>query len=435
MKKYILICAFMVSTTVAVLAQSGNWSNETVRAAGWAFSIESGATNQIGSAAELAQFAWLVNKGVDFTNTVTLITNSLDLSEHFWTPAGNHDKPFAGTLTTAAGVILDGMTIKDDNFSTNGFEHIGLFGRIGKAGRVEHLVLTNISINIKTSCSVGGVAGSSLGLIANCAVHGTINIAGYAYAGGIVGYISGTIANCMNRSEVSVVGNDSDWLRVGGIVGYGFGAARGDMVVNCENYGSVHGEAAGTSTIYIYIGGIAGDNSTKIMNCANYGTVSGKGGSEINAGGIAGNSTGPTANCMSVGAVRGSGTRHAFHIHAGGIVGHCESSVSFNYWNAAATEPALDVVGYQGFLAYITNSVPFNAETGVLASPVDVGGVVKTEILLDALNAWTANPISAWMGDFSTVNVRPHTEFPYATWRSRILPRVLSSGEEAKNDK
>ena len=88
----------------------GEWAD--LRDSSAPFLTASGATNVIATAEQLAQFAWRLNNGATFQNTVNIITNSIDLSAHRWRSAGNRDTAnnFCGTLTAAPGVVVRGMT-------------------------------------------------------------------------------------------------------------------------------------------------------------------------------------------------------------------------------------------------------------------------------------------------------------------------------------
>ena len=122
----------------ALLAQSGNW--EDYRTAGWSYSTANGAVNTITTAGQLAQFAYLVNSGTTFTGTTTRITANIDLSAHYWKPAGDYGRQFTGTLTAAPGVTISGMTINAVNVWDTG-ENAG-----GSAGLMVARVLAGASI-------------------------------------------------------------------------------------------------------------------------------------------------------------------------------------------------------------------------------------------------------------------------------------------------
>lgn len=123
---------------------------------------------------------------------------------------------------------------------------IGLFGKIGKTGKVCNLKLENVYFNFtgengfngkRTHC--GAVAGINNGTIENVTVSGKIysdcwDSNGDQWTGGIAGVnYGGTIKNCTNYAEVY---SCRKWAYAGGIAGMAKGT---NSILNCVNKGSV----------------------------------------------------------------------------------------------------------------------------------------------------------------------------------------------------
>ena len=129
-------------------------------------------------------------------------------SSRNWTPVGELYSPYTGAFDGA------GHTVSGIDAGSSGVDYRGFFGVIAKSGSVKNLHL--IGAQIHGSSSVGGIAGSNSGTIADCSVSGTEIIAdSYSplHFGGIAGQNSGTITAC-SVSNTTVSG-----AYVGGIAG------------------------------------------------------------------------------------------------------------------------------------------------------------------------------------------------------------------------
>ena len=308
---------------------------------------------QIGSAAELRDFAKLVNSG-DLANADAVLTANIDLSEICgeniggqsvsWTPIGNSINEYSGTFD-GANYTISGLTIND---STADYQ--GLFGYV--SGTVKDLTVTgSVSGNISGNW-VGGVVGYNGGTVENC--HNIGEVSSNRYVGGVVGYNGGTVENCHNIGEVS--GN----RYVGGVVGEN---GTGATVSNCYNTGTI----TGTDD---YVGGVVGYNggSGTVKNCHNIGEVSGN----RYVGGVVGSNRGRVENCYNTGEV--SGNRYV-----GGVVGYNGGGGNVtNSYNTGAVSGGEDVGGVVGYnISSVTNCY----NTGSVSGPDNgtgnrVGGVV-----------------------------------------------------------
>ncbi|WP_010262066.1 GLUG motif-containing protein, partial [Treponema primitia] len=183
-----------------------------------------------------------------------------------WTAIGsnsNGDDRFFG-LFDGDGKAINNLFI--DN--TSNFQ--GLFGYVGRDGKVKNVHIASGSVN--GAKDVGGVVGcSDWGEITDCSNSSSVN--GANRVGGVVGdNLYGTITTCSNTGDVT--GTDK-LSNVGGIVG-GF---TGGSITDCSNSGSIKGAER--------VGGVAGSSNSvenKITGCSNSGSVSGA----SNVGGMVG---------------------------------------------------------------------------------------------------------------------------------------------------
>lgn len=242
----------------------------------------------ISNAAQLAQFAWLVNSGHQFAGITVTQANDISLAGHTWTPIGAYgDTPvtFAGTFDgqgrTNRCVIADRP---DKNYQ-------GLFGHT--SGSIRNVNVPDVDIT--GDFFVGGVAAYCEGSVSNCTAGG--RVAGTNCVGGVLGY--GQALACANRSRVT------GGINVGGVIGMGVGA----IISDCRNEGSVAGSG-------YYIGGVIGQAKTRVENCSNSGPVIGNSsGDQI--GGVIGSSLiggQPILACTNSGDVQGRD-------RVGGIIG------------------------------------------------------------------------------------------------------------------
>lgn len=126
------------------------------------------------------------------------------------------------------------------------------------------------------SCWVGSMAGqlNKGGRIVNCYNAGNIR-SGYANVGGIAGTTYGIIENCVNTGDVfigSICTNfNTQRQRAGGITG---GCNGGDLK-NCVNFGTVYAEKNNVGGIAGSMDGTStsGSGNNNLVSCANFGNV------------------------------------------------------------------------------------------------------------------------------------------------------------------
>ena len=247
---------------VNAYAQSGNWSS-------YATSLPSEVNNTytITTSGQLAAFANAVNNGNTFAGKTIVLANDLDMSAHYWTPAGDNGSTsrrlmgtFNGNDRTITGIKMNPMVYT---------QYAGFFGYIGTNGKAQNLNLEKAYIIGFTgdTAYAGGIAGYNCGHIVNCEVDGVVNGIGlslpfyptdwkdalamgisaisnfslnlpdfvFSYAGGIVGYNNGgIISNSTNRSRVNAIAYTT-LASAGGVVGLN----ENGMIVDCRNHGKV----------------------------------------------------------------------------------------------------------------------------------------------------------------------------------------------------
>lgn len=172
-----------------------------------------------------------------------------------WTPIGQSDSPFTGSLYGNAHTV-SGLTMNRD--VDLGKE--GLFGLVTSPGVAAENLCVEIAAAGVTGHYVGGIAGyMTSGTIQNCVVKGGF-IYGAWTAGGIVGICNGgTVKNCYAVSDIRTDTQTFGMGCAGGIVGAVNNAFT--AVINCYATGAVSGR---------YAGGIVGRQNTNasVTGCA-----------------------------------------------------------------------------------------------------------------------------------------------------------------------
>ena len=262
----------------------------------------------------LKNLAELVNNGATDIN-ITLNTD-LNLTNMEWTPIGTESQPYTGTFDGGNHTIT-GLKINQ-----SGTDNVGLIGYLGSEGKVQNVVLANISVS--GANYVGGIAGQTDGTVENCSVNGTVT--GQDQTGGIVGQNFSTISGC--SAEGTVTGNTN----VGGISGLcapnydtGTGSLIGSTIVGCHSTAAV----SGSSTV----GGVGGNlgNNCFLTACYSTGNVTATrtdGGAYV--GGVVGqNSQGTVTACYhATGEITSSGGDRI-----GGIAGtNNQGNFTACYW-------------------------------------------------------------------------------------------------------
>ena len=246
------------------------------------YTIESDGSYTVTSADGLMNIAKLVNGGKTDIN-ITL-TADIDLTGKDWTPIGtNYDNSYKGTFD-GGGHTITGLTV------TTNDKYAGLFGWLNRAGTVKNVVMEGVQITSHQiyGGSIGGVVGSGWGTIENCSVSGSVS--GTVYVGGVVGVqIGGSITGC--SSSATVKGT----VDVGGVAGQTNSSATltacyatGNVIIEidpvsnisggglvglnggngvCACYATGNVTSTGSSTGYVHIFGLLGDNFNTVTVC------------------------------------------------------------------------------------------------------------------------------------------------------------------------
>lgn len=247
---------------------------------------------QIATATQLDNVRNYLGMGLYFK-----LTADIDLSGYSnWTPIGDYNTPFQGTMD-GNGHKITNLTIN----SPSNFD-IGLFGYISSDANIKNMHLENV--NVTGYITVGALVGGNGGTISNSYAVGTVN--GNANTGGLVGYNdSGTISN--SYANGTVTGS----TKTGGLVGYNIGGSisysyASGTVKGSSNTGGLVGYndfGASINNCYAnatvngndYVGGLVGYQQT--MAVINYSYANGKVTGNSNTGGLVGfNDTGSASN-------------------------------------------------------------------------------------------------------------------------------------------
>ena len=153
MKKHFLVlfaALFVaVGTAKADATPSGLWSGNTD--ADWGSNYAESNEFYISTAAQLAQFAYMLNSEIRLFagKTVRLIAD-IDLSAHYWVPIGNKEaRAFAGTFD-GQGHTISGVYFSSNSFPSQGNVFCGIFGVTAARGTVRNINVTKNKIENST---------------------------------------------------------------------------------------------------------------------------------------------------------------------------------------------------------------------------------------------------------------------------------------------
>lgn len=259
----------------------------------WADTLTESADGKyhISAAAELKEFATMVNNGNTFEGKTVVLDGDIDLADEEWTPIGNRKddtKQFKG--------VFDGQnhTVKKMKI-TNCTDYGALFEAI-KGAEVKNVTVEG-AVAGKSVAGVVAQAGAGSKII-NCVNKATVT--GSEKAAGIVVKIEGdrvTVEGCRNEGAVTCTGT---WAA--GIVA--FVESENFKVSACSNTGEIKASQAGG-----IIQGISHGESGTVTGCRNSGKVTATGTGYKAAGivascGNAGNKLTIT-DCENTGAIEG----------------------------------------------------------------------------------------------------------------------------------
>ena len=235
-KHFLLLLAALfvaVGTAKADTTPSGLWSDNTD--ASWGSNYAESNEFYISTAAQLAQFAYMVNNSSkQFAGKTVRLIADIDLSAHYWVPIGYKEaRAFAGTFDGQGHTVSGTCFTSAGSFPTSGNVFCGIFGVNAAGGIVKNI----------------NVASSTFEAVYN--------------VGGVVAYNKGTVERCYVGSDVIVrstaAGNSNQAIRFAGIVASNLGTVRG--CVSDANLSDHKGKGRN------YIGGIVGHNFGGVESC------------------------------------------------------------------------------------------------------------------------------------------------------------------------
>lgn len=236
---------------------------------------------QIGTGAELAGFASIVNNGNVAINAV--LTSDIDLGNHNWTPISTKANVYSGTFD-GNGHSIKNLYMTEEEAVKTGVTNfcLGFFLRVQPGTIIKDLQLQgSIAVNNPSKAIyIGGFAaevysdsGKEIAYFENCinSVDITVsNATRLVGIGGIVGRLQTNIqaVACGNEANLTV-----DPLGAAGSIG-GIGGAggTGSVFESCWNAGEISSHiTAGNSSASSNIGGIthSASKGTIISNCYN----------------------------------------------------------------------------------------------------------------------------------------------------------------------
>ena len=119
-----------------------------------------------------------------------------------WLPIGDATNAYATKL------IGNGHTIANLFIARSATDDVGLFGRLGSAGRLEGIGLHAVGVTGQNN--VGALAGHSAGAVSNSYAAGTV--AGAGKVGGLVGHNKGSVLAAYAIVDVTASGSDAGAL-------------------------------------------------------------------------------------------------------------------------------------------------------------------------------------------------------------------------------
>lgn len=318
-----------------------NWINGITSIGQYPFGGGDGSSEalayEISTTNQLAQLAYNVNNGNDYTGKYFKLMNDLDLSGKEWTPIGYRFYPgqengFNGNFDGNNKRITNIAIGSSSEPKTGGDQtQAGLFGATRYVANIKDLHVHG-SLYVHNVSNVGMLLGfsESEGTITGCSTEGTIVSTGSGdiRIGGLVGDTSGTtVIRCSSDVDISA-SNGS--MAVGGLIGYhgAFSYDRIRPLDSCIYTGTL---TSGNVPSYGGVGGIAGKSYgyTIIYNSVNKGTITG---SEGNIGGIVGiQHNEGIINCYSSGTVAGNGN---YPSAVGGITGYIDWGKVYNCYDS-----------------------------------------------------------------------------------------------------
>lgn len=232
MKKHFLFLLAVLfaaaGTARADATPSGLWSGDTD--ASWGSNYAESNEFYISTAAQLAQFAYMVNNSSkQFSGKTVRLIADIDLSAHYWVPIGNKEaRAFAGTFD-GQGHTVRATCFTSGSFPNTGNVFCGLFGVNGAKGTVSNVHVANSTFEARYN--VSGVVAYNKGTVEYCSVASDVIVRSTAPVSGDQGAIRfagivasnlGTVRGCVSHADLSDH-NGKERYYIGGIVAHNFG--------------------------------------------------------------------------------------------------------------------------------------------------------------------------------------------------------------------
>ena len=254
---FLVLALALIFGAVCVGGVSGAdvWSADTTW--GQDYNAENVLEFYIEDAGDLAQFASMVNSGMDFFGRTVILNNNIDLQNKVWTPIGDSSSnPFRGTFNGGKKTI-DNVHIDYDAQSI-----AGLFGYVDGGSicdlSIVDIYFDQVSNSGQKDAIIGSIAGQiHNGFISNCAVIGGVSFS--TGTGGGDHYDIGGLIGRITDDEVTITEtNIGNYLKGHCFVkvletdyGKPYGLLVGDPLVgSLPNNGGSGGTNDGGSAIY-----------------------------------------------------------------------------------------------------------------------------------------------------------------------------------------
>lgn len=415
MKKTLLFILLFCLTVVPETWGQESWQNH--KEDGWAANYDSENHFEITTEAELAQLAYLVNEGKDFSGKTVVLTTGLNLSAYEWVPIGtgyirsfkgvfdgsNHtvsglfinqpDKYYIALFGYVFGGSISNLGIEADPRGLIGYDYVGVLAAYCEATITNCWASGDVTVNRHNSFG-GGLIAYSYSIITNCYALGNVTATNAgAYLGGLVGYAGFSISDSYATGDIMSTAKDS---HIGGLVGY-----TDNSITNCYATGKI--TAYGTNVL---AGGLLGGSSQfkAVQNCYATGMVEGDGDGSC-LGGLIGKMGKAVENCYATGEVKGTQ-----NTYKGALIGSIVSGISppqnCFYLQDGATNNGLWGIG----ATY--NNPGYTALSGESSgtTPLTIDVFVKQVTFTD----------SGW--DFGTVWTIGNRCSPYFQWQQNNFP-------------
>ena len=290
--------------------------------------------------------------GCASTCTGYVLRNDIDLSvsrwssssTEGWAPIGGAGAPYIAQFDG------DGHVVRNLFINRGSQSNIGLFGQIGKRGRIEGLGLSDAVVT--GGNFVGALAGQNEGeIIGSHAIAAVSGGSDSQFVGGLAGYNFGGVIRA-SYAIATVRGN----TRVGGLVGWN---AQGEVGAS---YAIATVNGSGSLGV---VGGLMGGNAGTVRAGYAIATVRGN----MRVGGLLGSNNGGTVTASyTIATVSGSGA------HVGALVGfNLAGTITDSYWDSDVSDLGSSVWGVSKTTIELQTPI---AATGIYSTwdDVDVDG-------------------------------------------------------------